>query len=181
MLSPSGAPRLAMCTEDVPSDIPAPRPGRPLGQPAEWTTRGTRTLGRRFGQIWRRVGMKFTHNIQQHREWKQPDTASHSKDDQRTDTQDTTSHPTSPQGHPNIPPDLTVNPHPHKHPARSSSHPHAWRLIGRKGPEVARARPAWPRHSWPWRDHRSAPSSSDSASHAKTPLVLVSHARYISP
>ena len=40
-------------------------------------------------------------------------------------------------------PVLTVNPQPRKHPARSSSHPHARRLIpvGRNGPEVARASP----------------------------------------
>ena len=78
------------------------------------------------------------------------------------------------------PPVLTENPHPRKHPARLSTHPHARRLIGRKGPEVARARPTRRRHARPRRDHRSVPSS-DSASHAKTPLVLVSHALNISP
>ena len=78
------------------------------------------------------------------------------------------------------PPVLTENPHPRKHPARLSTHPHARRLIGRKGPEVARARPTRRRHARPRCDHRSVPSS-DSASHAKTPLVLVSHALNISP
>ena len=84
------------------------------------------------------------------------------------------------QSRPPTHPVLTVNPHPRKHPARSSSHPHARRLIGRKGPEVARARPTRRRHARPRCDHRSVPSS-DSASHAKTPLVLVSHALNISP
>ena len=40
------------------------------------------------------------------------------------------------QSRPPTHPVLTENPHPRKHPARSSSHPHARRLIGR----VAKAR-----------------------------------------
>ena len=41
--------------------------------------------------------------------------------------------------------------------ACSCRHPHAWRLVGREGPEVARARPPWRRNARPLRDHRPTP------------------------